>query len=214
MNYLCAAVKREVVTSKKFYSRKEALAYFQQKFGERVRDRMEENEIRLERKIQCLERKLKKYGDDPEMNRKISERKQEAEEKWTAIERWLNGEDDQNAVYIEEKFDQYKEQLITEEAELFFYMAGIYNLGNRYMVTEEKYYYMCRVVANTEKSAEAIRRLPEEMTKNNSSLYICEENPETVEKYVKQISKIKVQVRRDYYKNRTLMKNTGIFTEL
>lgn len=33
--------------------------------GERVRDRMKENEIRLERKIQCLERKLKKYGDDP-----------------------------------------------------------------------------------------------------------------------------------------------------
>lgn len=51
------------------------------------------------------------------MNRKISERKQEAKEKWAAIERWLNGEDDQNAVYMEEKFDQYKEQLITEEAE-------------------------------------------------------------------------------------------------
>lgn len=69
-------------------------------------------------------------------------------------------------------------------------------------------------MANIEKSAEVIRQFPEEMTKNNSSLYICEENPETAEKYVKQISKIKAQVRQDYYKNRALMKNTGIFTEL
>lgn len=214
MNYLCAAVKREVVTSKKFYSREEALAYFQQKFGERIRDRMEENERRLESKIQCLERKLKKYGEDPEMKQKIFERKQAAEEKWEAIERWLNGEDDQNAVYIEEKFDQYKEQLITEDAELFFHMAGIYKLGHRFTVTEEKHYYMCRVAVSSGGSTEAVKQLPEEMTRNNTSLYICEESPETAERYVKQISKIKAQVRRDYYKNRTLLKNTGIFKEL
>ena len=214
MNYLCAAVKKEVVTGETFYNREEALEYFQQKFGERIVEKMEESERRLENKILYLERKLKKHEAEPEMNRRLSERKQEAEEKWRAIERWLSGEDSQKAVYLEEKYEQYKEQLVTEGEELFFYMGGIYKFGNRYTVTEEKHYYMCQAVADAEGCSEVIKRLPEKMTKNNSSLYICEESPETIKRYTKQISKIRAQVRRDYFKNRALMKNTEIFAEL
>lgn len=214
MNYLCAAVKKEVVTGKTFYSKEEALEYFQQKFGKRIVEKMEENERKLENKILYLDRKLKKYGEEQEMKQGIIERKQAAEDKWRAIERWLNGEDDQKAVYMEEKFDQYKKELITEDEQLFFCMRGIYNLGRHYIVTEEKHSYMCRTVTGLEGCSEAIERLPEKMKKNNYALYICEENPETVKKYMKQISKIRAQVRRDYFKNRALMKNTGILMEL
>lgn len=214
MNYLCAAVKKEVVTGETFYNREEALEYFQQKFGERIVEKMEENERRLENKILYLERKLKKHEAELEMKQRLNERKQEAEEKWRAIERWLNGEDNQKAVYLEEQCEQYKERLVTGEEELFFYMGGIYKFGNRYTVTEEKHYYMCQSVSAVGGCTGVMKQLPEKMTKKNSSLYICEESPETVKKYTKQISKIRAQIRRDYFKNSALMKNTGIFLEL
>ncbi len=214
MNYLCVAVKKEVVTGETFYSREEALGYFQQKFGERIVEKMEEKERRLENRILYLNRKLKKHETEPEIRQRLTERKQMMEERWRAIERWLNGEDEQKAVYMEEKYEQYKERLVTEDEELFFYMGGIYKVGNRYTVTEEKHYYMCRSVAGTEGCLEVMKRLPEKMTKNNSSFYICEESLEAVKRYTKQISKIRAQVRRDYFKNHALMKNTGIFMEL
>jgi len=214
MNYLCAAIKKEVVTRETFYSREEGLKYFQQKFGERIAEKMEENERRLENKILYLKRKLKKYEAEPEIKQRLTERKQVMEKKWGAVERWLNGEDEQNAVYIEEKYEQFKERLVTEDEELFFYMGGIYKFGNRYTVTEEKYYYICQVVTCTGGCPEVMERLPEKMTKNNCSLYICKESPEAVKRYTKQIAKIRAQVRREYFKNRALMRNTGIFTDL
>lgn len=213
MNYLCAAVKKEVVTET-FYSREEALVYFQQMYGERVVEKMEVSERRLENQITVLERKLKKYKDEPEMIQRLSERRQTAEEKWRAIEGWLNGEDEQKPVYIEEAFDRYKEQLLTEDEELFFYMAGIYNVGGRYRVTEEKHSYICTVVTGMGGSSEAVSHLPERMVEGNLVLYVCEESPDTVKRYRQQLSKIRAQVRRDYNKNRTLMKNTGIFREV
>lgn len=94
MNYLCAVVKKEVVTRETFHNREEALKYFQQKFGDRIVEKMEENERRLENKIFYLDRKLKKYENEPEMKQRIFERRQAAEEQWKAIEKWLNGEDD------------------------------------------------------------------------------------------------------------------------
>ncbi len=213
MNYLCAAVKKEVVTET-FSSREEALAYFQQKYGERIIEKMEESERRLENQITILGKKLEKYKDEPKMTQRLSERRQTAEEKWRVIERWLNGEDERKPVYMEETFDRYKEQLPTEDEELFFYMAGIYNIGRRYRVTEEKHSYMCVVVTGMEGSSEAVRHLPERMAEGNLVLYVCEESPETVKRYRQQISKIRAQVRRDYNKNRALMKNTGIFREV
>lgn len=213
MNYLCAAVKKEVVTRETFHNREEALKYFQQKFGDRIVEKMEENERRLENKIFYLDRKLKKYENEPEMKQRIFERRQAVEEQWKAIEKWLNGEDDQKAVYMEEKSDHYKKQLITEDEKLFFYMAGIYSLGRRYTVTEEKYYYMCQVVSCMESCSEAVRHLPEKMSGDNCSLYVCEESQETVKKYIKQISKIRAQLRRDYNKNRALLKNAEVFAE-
>ncbi len=211
MNYLCAAVKKEVVTEKTFYSQEEAVAYFQQKFGKRIVEKMEEHERRLENKILYLERKLKKYEDKPEMIHGLMERKQEAEKQWEMIERWLDGEDEQKAVYIEEEYDQYKERLITEDTEPFFYMGGIYKIGNHYTVREEKHCYMCQTVSGIDGCSEVIKGLPEKLKKNNRFLYVCEETPETVEKYTKQISKIRAQAKRDYYKNRALMKNPKIF---
>lgn len=213
MNYLCAAVKKEVVTEETFYSKEEALAYFQQRYGDRIVEKMEENERRLENQIANLGRKLKKYKDEPEMSQRLSERRQAAEEKWRAIERWLNGEDEGKPVYMEETFDRYKERLLTEKEEIFFHMAGIYNLGRRYMVIEENYYYMCRLVTDMEGSSEAARHLPEKMAEGNHLLYVCEESPETEKRYRQQISKVRAQVRRDYNKNRALLKNTGIFRE-
>lgn len=214
MNYLCAAVKKEVVTEETFYSKEEALAYFQQRYGDRVVEKMEENERRLENQIANLGRKLKKYKDVPEMRQRLSERRQAAEEKWRAIERWLNGEDEGKPVYMEETFDRYKERLLTEKEEIFFHMAGIYNLGRRYMVTEENHYYMCRLVTDMEGSSEAVRHLPEKMAEGNRLLYVCEESPETEKRYRQQISKVRAQVRRDYNKNRALLKNTGVFREV
>lgn len=214
MNYLCAAVKKEVVTEETFYSKEEALAYFQKRYGDRVVEKMEENERRLENQIANLGRKLKKYKDVPEMRQRLSERRQAAEEKWRAIERWLNGEDEGKPVYMEETFDQYKERLLTEKEEIFFHMAGIYNLGRRYMVTEENHYYMCRLVTDMEGSSEAARHLPEKMAEGNRLLYVCEESPETEKRYRQQISKVRAQVRRDYNKNRALLKNTGVFREV
>lgn len=213
MNYLCAAVKKEIV-SQTFYSREEALVYFQQMYGDRIIEKMEVSERRLENQITILGKKLKKYKDEPEMIQRISESRQTAEEKWRAIERWLNGEDERKPVYMEETFDRYKEQLLTEDEELFFYMAGIYNVGRRYRVAEEKHSYMCVVVTGMEGSSEAVRHLPERMLEGNLALYVCEESPETVKRYRQQLSKIRAQVRRDYNKNRTLMKNTGIFREV
>lgn len=213
MNYLCAAVKKETVTET-FSSREEALAYFQQKYGDRIIEKMEESERRLENQITILGKKLKKYKDEPEMIQRLSERRQTAEEKWRAIERWLNGENERKPVYMEEAFDRYKEQLLTEDEELFFFMAGIYNVGRRYRVAEEKHSYMCIVVTGMEGSSEAVRHLPERMAEGNLVLYVCEESPETVKRYGQQLSKIRAQVRRDYNKNQTLMKNTGIFREV
>ena len=213
MNYLCPAVKKEVVTET-FSSREEALTYFQQKYGERIVEKMEESERRLENQITILGKKLKKHNDEPEMIQRISERRQTAEDKWRAIERWLNGEDEQKPVYMEETFDRYKEQLITEDEELLFYMVGIYNVGKHYRVTEEKHSYICTVVTGIEGSSEAVRNLPERMVEGNLALYVCEESPTAVKKYRQQLSKIRAQVRRDYNKNRTLMKNTGIFREV
>lgn len=214
MNYLCAAVKKEVVTEETFYSKEEALAYFQRRYGDRIVEKMEENERRLENQIANLGRKLKKYKDEPEMSQRLSERRQAAEEKWRAIERWLNGEDEGKPVYMEEAFDRYKERLLTEKEEIFFHMAGIYNLGRRYMVTEENHYYMCRLVTDMEGSFEAVRHLPEKMAEGNRLLYVCEESPETEKRYRQQISKVRAQVRRDYNKNRALLKNTGVFREV
>lgn len=57
-------------------------------------------------------------------------------------------------------------------------------------------------------------QMPEKLMRNNSSLYICEKSTEMADRYVKQISKIKMQVRSDFYKKRTLLTNTGIFKEL
>ena len=213
MNFLCAAVKKETVTEK-FYSREEALAYFQQMYGERIVEKMEVSERRLENQITSLGRKLKNHKDEPEIIQRISERRRAAEEKWRNIERWLNGEDEQKPVYMEETFDRYKEQLLTEDEELFFYMAGIYNVGKRYRVTEEKYSYICVVVTGMEGSSEAVRYLPERMVEGNLALYVCEESPAAVKRYKQQLSKIRAQVRRDYNKNQTLMRNTGIFREV
>ena len=214
MNYLCAVVKKEVVTRETFHNREEALKYFQQKFGDRIVEKMEENERRLENKIFYLDRKLKKYENEPEMKQRIFERRQAAEEQWRAIDKWLNGEDDRKAVYMEEKPDHYKNQLITEDEELFFYMAGIYNLGRRYTVTEEKYYYMCQMVTCMGSCSEAARHLPKKMSGDNCSLYVCEASQETVKKYIKQISKIRAQIRRDYNKSRVLLKNAEVFAEV
>lgn len=213
MNYLCVAVKKEVVTET-FYSREEAFAYFQQKYGNRIVEKVEESERRLENQIAILGKKLKKYNDEPEMIQKIFERRQTAEEKWKAIKRWLNGEDEQKPVYMEETFDRYKEQLLTEDEELLFYMAGIYNVGKRYRVTEEKHSYICTVETGMEGSSEAVRNLPKRMVEGNLALYVCEESPAVVKRYRQQLSKIRAQVRRDYSKNQTLMKNTGIFREV
>lgn len=213
MNYLCAAVKKEVVTET-FSSREEALAYFQRRYGDRIVEKMEVHERRLENQITNLGRKLKKYNNEPEMRQRLSERRQAAKEKWRDIERWLNGEDDRKPVYMEETFDRYKEQLLTEDEELFFCMAGIYNVGGRYRVTEEKHSYMCILVTGMERSSEAVRHLPGKMAEGNLALYICEESPETEKRYRQQISKIRAQVRRDYNKNRALMKNAGIFREV
>lgn len=213
MNYLCVAVKKEVITEI-FYSRDEALAYFQQKHGNRIVEKMEESERRLENQITILGRKLEKYKDQPEMRQRLSDRRQAAEEKWRDLERWLNGEDERKPVYMEETFDRYKERLLTEDEELFFHMAGIYCLGTRYKVAEEKHYYMCRLVEDMEGSSEAVRHLPEKMAEGSHLFYVCAESPETVKRYRQQISKIRAQVRRDYNKNRTLMKNPGIFREV
>lgn len=213
MNYLCAAVKKEVVTEI-FSNREEAVVYFQQKHGNRIVEKMEESERHLENQITILGKKLKKYNDEPEIIQRISERRQTADEKWRAIERWLSGEDEQRPVYMEETFDRYKEQLLTEDEELLFYMAGIYNVGGRYRVTEEKHFYICTVVTGMKGSSEAVKHLPERMVEGNLVLYVCEESPAAVKRYRQQLSKIRAQVRRDYNKNRTLMKNTGIFREV
>lgn len=214
MNYLCAAVKKEVVTEETFYNREDALKYFQQKFGERIAEKMAENERKLERQILYLKRKLKKSEADPEIQQRLTERRQAMEKKRMEIERWLNGEDEQKAVYMEENYEQFKEQLVTADEQLFFYMGGIYKSGNRYTVTEERHSYICQVVTGAEGCPEVIKRLPEKMAKNNCFLYICKESPETVKKYTKQISKIRAQVRKDYFNNRALLRNTGIFMDL
>ncbi len=70
MNYLCVAVKKEVITEI-FYSRDEALAYFQQRHGNRIVEKMEESERRLENQITILGRKLEKYKDQPEMRLRL-----------------------------------------------------------------------------------------------------------------------------------------------
>lgn len=73
---------------------------------------------------------------------------------------------------------------------------------------------MCRLVEDMEGSSEAVRHLPEKMAEGSHLFYVCAESPETVKRYRQQISKIRAQVRRDYNKNRALMKNPGIFREV
>ena len=52
------------------------------------------------------------------------------------------------------------------------------------------------------------------MSGDSCSLYVCEASQETVKKYIKQISEIRAQIRRDYNKSRVLLKNAEVFAEV
>lgn len=214
MGYLCIAVKKEVVTREKINNLEEALAYFQERYLKRVRDKMEGMEKSLEHKIQYLIRKLENENEDLDKQQKFKERKQELEETWSGVRKWLNGEDKQEAVYIEEGFEQYKTQLMISEEGRFFRMAGICRVCQCFIVIEEIHTYHCQRVENVKDSLEAFKKLPVNMTKDSYALYLSEEKEDTEQRYIRQISKIRAQVKREYHKDETLLKNAGILQGL
>lgn len=214
MSCLCTAVKKEVVVCERFNNKADALACFEQKYGEWIRKKMEEKEKSLERKSKYLSRKIEKESEDLEKQKELLIRQQEIAEEQMAVRRWLDGEDKKEAVYIEEAFEQYKTQLITEQEVLLFRMAGICRVCNSFTVTEEIHTYLCRSVADVKDSLEALKKLPESMTKHSYVLFVYEENPETIKRHIRQISKIRAQIKRDYHKEETLLKNTGALREL
>lgn len=214
MSYLCTAVKKEVVACERFNNKADVLAYFEQKYGEWIRKKMEEKEKSLEHKSKYLDRKIEKESEDLEKQEELLIRQQEIAEEQRAVRRWLDGEDKKEAVYIKEAFEQYKTQLITEQEALLFRMAGIYKVCNSFIVTEEIHTYLCRSVTDVKDSLEALKKLPKSMTKHSYVLFVYEENPETMKQHIRQIGKIRAQIKRDYHKEESLLKNTGIFLEL
>lgn len=198
MDYLCLAVQRRVTRSETG-SREQAQEYFCEKFGNRVKAKLEEEKKKLAGRIHYYDRKVEKYGEARE---EYLRRREKVWEKLECVENQLRGEEKQFLVWkYEEKYEsclKISDRPDFGQAVLMLCMAKICHTGNRYQVVEETYSYMAWREAGDRGILEVRGRIPEDEGKSWMCLDICREAQETAQRLHRKIKKIGTEARRRF----------------
>lgn len=198
MDYLCMAVQKQLAEKQNFDSRESAEAYFWERFGGALEEKLEEKKKKLEGRIRYYERRAEKHRESREIREICEIRRKAAQEELEQVNRRLNEEDGAYGdCYYEEKYD-IPEQPFFGEAELILHQAGIFRIGSTYRVAEQKHYCIRLKVASEEGILDVRKRIPASMLTNSIYLEICQESPESAKDLTKKIKKIVAQEKKAF----------------
>lgn len=216
MNYIYAAVTKEVVNKKTFSIEQAAIDYFDKTYGPMIRERVKKYIKRLESGIINNKRKYQEQVEHIEIWMQtgncswadmnflsiLENRIMKSEIKIVDLNDILNTKQ----VSLELKYDQYKRKIrLTNAPHLILHFAAIYKLGSRFDVVEEKYYCFSDMLTSEKEVSDARCELSAKKIKNHIFLHMVEDNPHAAQTMVKEISKVRSKILRDYHKIRTRM---------
>ncbi len=225
MNYVCVSINKEVVNKEIFSDKQQAIDYFQLLHGERILEEKEGVKRRLENHIATYEKQIEKEWqkrkalEEQAKNGEIelllsfydcwqsnldalTEKKKKKE---TELEQICLDMEKKEVVY-EAKYNGYKNNLFTQEPQLILHISGIYQNGNQFTVTEEKYYFIGAKIESKDSIGYVVKKLPPQFDKNRISLYLYKEIDGTEEeieednkdRVQKTVSRIRNQVLRNF----------------
>ncbi len=196
MDYLCMAMQKEVAEKKNFGSREAAEAFFWERFGGVLGEKLEAEKRKLEGRIRYYERRAEKHRESREVREVCDMRGRAAQEELEQIGRQLNGEGGAyRDCYYEEKYD-ISEQPVSGEAELVLHQAGIFHVGSTYQVAELKHYCVRLKIADGNGILEVRKRIPVSVLENSTYLEICQENLEAAQGLKQKAKKMMAQEKR------------------
>ena len=201
MNYLCLAVKREVAGSERG-TKEQAQVYFRERFGELVKERLEEEKKKLEGRIRYYDRREEKHHGEPEIKAECFRRREAAWEELKRMESQMGeGQEGLRVWNYEEKGEfrfEILDQFSTEGFVLMLHMAKVCRTGSDFQVVEETWSYMVWREAGDMGIMEVRGRLPEKMGEGCLSLDIRRENQETIDQFRKKIKRMGAEARRKF----------------
>ena len=201
MNYLCLAVKREVAGSERG-TKEQAQVYFRERFGDWVKERLEEEKKKLEGRIRYYDRREEKHNGEPEIKAECLRRREAAWEELRRIESQMGeGQEGLQVWNYEEKGEpnfEILDQFSADGLVLMLRMAKVSRTGSDFQVVEETWSYRVWREAGDMGIMEVRGRLPENMDERYLSLDIRRENQETIDQFRKKIKKITSEARRKF----------------
>lgn len=201
MDYLCLAFQREVARSERG-SREQAQEYFLEKFGNRERAKLEKERKKLEGRICYYVRKAEKHKGEPELEAECFRRREDAQRELEYVESQLEGRQELFQVWayegICESCFETSDGFVLGESFLMLNMARICRVGGNFQVVEETYSYRMWKEAGDRGIAEVRNRIPEDATGSCISLDICQEKPETAQRFRMKIKKMRAEARRKF----------------
>ena len=201
MNYLCLAVKREVAGSERG-TKEQAQTYFRERFGEWVKERLEEEKKKLEGRIRYYDRREEKHNGEPEIKAECLRRREAAWEELRRIESQMGeGQEGLQVWNYEEKGEpnfEILDQFSADGLVLMLRMAKVSRTGSDFQVVEETWSYRVWREAGDMGIMEVRGRLPENMEERYLSLDIRRENQETIDQFRKKIKRMGAEARRKF----------------
>lgn len=201
MNYLCLAVQRAAAASERG-SREQAQEYFQERFGEWAKERLEAEKKKMEGRIRYYDRREEKHKEDPKVTAECTERREAVRKELRRLESQLG--EGQGGIQVwnyEEKGQccfEVPDTSGVREPVLMLSMAKVCRIGSDFQVVEETWTCMVWREAGDEGAAEVRSRIPKDLEERCILLDICRESPETVEQFRKKIKKIGTEARKKF----------------
>ena len=191
MGYVSVLVTKKIADKQVFQSKKEAIDFFESKYGEEIYQEADKQLKSIEKTIANVEATY--HGTDKE-DIKLAEARKKREK-----QRGILGK--QPTTY-EKKFEPWKKQLIYGEEQLMLRVGSIYKRSTGFEVVEEQHYIKVENIDFDGDSDELVMSLPKEYKQSNQFLYIlCGENAN--DRALKLAVKLRGQISRDYKKDST-----------
>lgn len=187
MKYVTLMVDKKVLDKREFETEDEAIDYFDGRFGDIIRKKME-------RQIKLLENRLPKYSDTyTDYHYVIKQR-----ERLELLRKSLN----EKPVRYENKYEPWNNQQLKGEDRVIYHVGSICRKGARYQVVEEEHYVRVDDI-EFEGNVEALYDLLKKEHKTQGRFLYIFSGFMANERAIEQIKKLRIQIIREYRKDHT-----------
>ncbi len=150
-------------------------------------------------------------------NRKNFTDRQEAIEYFRSLQDQQNQRDmikhnkleEVDVVSCEEKYDQFEQEAFSGDLQMILCVRSIYRNGGSFEVTEDQYYYIGQIREGSTSFEIAKSKMTFSETQNRIYFAIYPETQENVSRSMKAIKKTRMQIIRNYRKEKNRLKNAA-----